>query len=125
MKYQPINGWTRDLMIKAIWQGNNGTKSIAYENVCRYRGPGGNKCAIGVFIPDDVYDSGYTEGMSATDLLDLFPGLKSYMPLADAIALDWLQRTHDHAGISDPRPLLEGWILENVEDGNDVKGDAT
>lgn len=32
-----------------------GTQSMRHDGVCAYRGPGGNKCAVGVLIPDDMY----------------------------------------------------------------------
>jgi hypothetical protein len=36
---------------------------------CRYRGPGGTKCAVGILIPDDAYDP-RMEGCSAKGLFD-------------------------------------------------------
>jgi hypothetical protein len=34
-------------------------------NDCKYRGPNGNKCAIGVLIPDELYDEEWDGGRGA------------------------------------------------------------
>ena len=115
MKYQALNGWTKGSILEAIAKGNLGARSIAGIR-CAYRGDGGNKCAIGVFIPDEVYSED-CEQQTVDYLLEQYPGLRAYMPL-EVDALLSLQAIHDHAVMGskelDPRPVLLDWIKKNV-----------
>jgi hypothetical protein len=118
-KYQPINGWTKAEIINAITQGNQGTRSMRQldprrSHVCSYRGVGGNKCAVGIFIPDDLYHED-CERRQAWQLLRDYPGLKEFMPLP-VDALDWMQDVHDYSYESDPRPALIDWVMDYVKD---------
>lgn len=117
--YKCINGFTKAKMIEMIMKGNNGTCSQDDE-ACLYRGPDGNKCVVGCFIPDDKY-SPRMEGLGFGDLLVKFPELRKYMPLGEGMST--LQRLHDNFsegltvnGSSDPRPGLIGYINVTVED---------
>lgn len=118
--YKTINGWTKAKMIKQIWAKNNGTASRSPDGLaplCRYRGDGGNACAVGCFIPDAKYQPQMDEnGSEFWNQLKLSIDLQLAMPLNTGALLE-MQRVHDTAGNSDPRPLLEKWINENVEDG--------
>jgi hypothetical protein len=115
--YKPINGWTKGEIIRAIGMRKN-VKSLGLADTCRYRGQGGAKCAVGVFIPDDEY-SDWAEGSGAYALLETFSGLRTYMPLPDH-ALWRLQRTHDciscDANINE---ALIAWVEKNVSDAGD------
>lgn len=121
--YEPINGWTKSQIIEALKRGNNGTRSVEegadeLNFQCLYRGPGGNKCGVGVFIPDDVYDQ-KIETLSAGSVLQNFPGLKDFMPLI-ASGMDRLQEVHDRCQHGkDPRPLMIQWVEVNVKETND------
>jgi hypothetical protein len=85
-----------------------------------YRASDGNKCAIGCFIPDDIYHP-EMENQGLYTLLNKWSGLSFYMPLY-ADGLDGLQRVHDGLAISqstlglDPRPVCINWIRENCVD---------
>jgi len=115
LKYQALNGWTKETILLAIAKGNLGVRSIA-DSRCAYRGGGGNKCAVGVFIPDEVYSKD-CECQTIDYLLEQYPGLHSYMPL-EVDALLSLQAIHDHAVVGskelDPRPVLLDWVKKNV-----------
>lgn len=65
------------------------------EELCRYRGQNGTKCAIGCLIPDELYKS-RMEGFSISSLLydDDF-GLKTYFDGVDKRILSNLQLIHD------------------------------
>lgn len=114
MKYQTKNGWTKSLMIQAINIGNNGKVSLnESRNNCVYRASDGNKCAVGCFIPDDIYHISLE-----TRNLPYFSGLEDFLPL-EIFACILLQKTHDNCQIdmnTDPRPACIKWIEENVED---------
>ncbi len=51
-----------------------GERSVEAGDVCRYRGRGGMKCVVGVFIPDDRY-SPVLEGRDVSDLLRHHPNV--------------------------------------------------
>lgn len=115
MKYQPINGWTKARIIEAI-QTKMLDHPSTYGNSCEYLAEDGNRCAVGVFIPDK--HKGQTYFGFVHDLLQTFPDLKEVVPL-DLAALQTLQTIHDMAADvdrSDRRPKLIAWIEENVED---------
>lgn len=118
--YKAINGWTKAKMIEKIYKGNNGKRCTNSVNgICAYRGRGGdnfgNSCAVGVFIPDDLYTENM-EGLSAIGLINNYPVLVDYVPLPKD-GLDDLQSVHDkNNGIEDVREELKTWINTNVED---------
>lgn len=70
------------------------TKKEGYHVRCLYRN-GENRCAFGLLIPDDKYDSAW-EGDSASALLcrDSFPDI---IEPTSASFYDDLQACHDHA----------------------------
>jgi len=75
---------------------------------CRYRGPGGTACAVGVLIPDAVYDP-EMEGAGVMLLIDNFgPNLPPWMR-DNFELLDRLQMVHDQEAhwISDERMRFE------------------
>lgn len=48
----------------------NWVQSVNKDGECAYRGPAGNKCAVGELIPDDQYDPEWdVEGISADYLM--------------------------------------------------------
>lgn len=120
--YQPLNGWTKETIIQAIQTKNKGTPSVTRNGVsCSYFGEGGNRCAVGCFIPDNfvVQVSSWEEeclkhgeGYGAKELFSEFPEMG--LPL-EPDALENLQSVHDRADkTQDPRPALIKWVEENV-----------
>lgn len=114
--YELQNGWTKKQMKKAILQGNMNTKSLAY-GYCAYNAPDGNRCAVGCFIPDDIYFKDM-EGQNIELLAHSYPGINSYLPI-DAEGLCWLQLTHDNFvqyGTNTMHSVLLKWIEDNVQE---------
>jgi hypothetical protein len=115
MCYKPVNGWTKDAIIKQLRLKNNGSKSEVYESDgklhCRYRGDNNNACSIGCFIPDDLYNT-TMEGLGVSHLLERFP-LADKMPLP-LEALIRLQCVHD-LRLGDVRENMIDWVLKNVD----------
>lgn len=70
--------------------------SIEY-NVCLYRGPNGEKCAFGIFIPDDLYHGGL-EGRPANIILEKFAPELNLNP-EDGQFFSELQKCHDYAAL--------------------------
>jgi hypothetical protein len=111
MKYQCINGWTKEKMIahiKAEFRGK-----AAQGLTCKYRALNGAKCVVGMFLPDDKYIP-EMEGQSALGLLKNHPSVVPYMPL-EKTSLDELQMCHDD---SEPESTLQdllNWVESNVQ----------
>lgn len=62
---------------------------------CAYRGNDGRKCAIGVLIPDNIYDPVMdVQGMSVNGLLYTYKNLPDFF-YNNAPLLNALQRAHD------------------------------
>jgi hypothetical protein len=88
-----------------VVEGN--PRSMDEDGDCVYRGPEGQKCAVGIFIPDTEYRSGI-EGSDAKALLSGSDCPPSLVPMREhADLLDDLQIAHDGAcngnGDVDPR----------------------
>ena len=122
--YKTINGWTKKKMSQAIMERMLDHRSVghALEHTpakCRYRAPDGNRCAVGVFIPDELYTPDMDTRL--TSHIQPFPWnggpIGALMPLTIHGLLE-LQHVHDdYTGPDpDPRPALLAWINENVED---------
>lgn len=85
--------------------------------VCRYRNPDGLKCAVGEFIPDEVYDPRFESyGISGNTFYKHLDAIVPYMPL-EAEAMGRLQHVHDKE--SEPESTVNqrliDWVNENVE----------
>lgn len=119
--FETINGFTKARIVDMIINGNKGYPSNAgrTDPNCNYRGVGDNKCAVGCFIPDNLYNANM-EGYGIGNLLIKFPDLNRVMPLPFR-ALEQLQATHDkYSGTElDPRPDLINWIDKNILDACD------
>jgi hypothetical protein len=86
---------TRQEIFNKVWQHaviEQQPPSITYENQCRYRGPDGTKCFIGVIIPDEKYDPSF-EKSSLRHILEvlnfdveLSPFLRSLQCIHDSCA---------------------------------------
>lgn len=80
-----------DLMVTHL--RNQKLRSAIYDGhnrYCVYRSPDGLKCAVGVLIPDEFYDSNL-EGQPASSLTNLIPFLQN----VDKYFLDKMQEIHD------------------------------
>jgi hypothetical protein len=115
--YQALNGWTKKQIILAIKTGNKGTVSLKYQDFqsqaqgCAYRGFDGNKCIVGCFIPDSLYDP----SMEGTTIEQLSI-LHDCMPLPIK-ALEELQYMHDITSWQDdPRPEAIQRVQNNLKD---------
>jgi len=123
--YKTINGWTKAKMIEQIKLRNNSTKSMEESGFCMYRGPNNNACAVGCFIPDELYVPRMEKGYPARSLVREFINIRDSMPL-DPYGLAAMQNIHDYnAGDTQTRyrypqlnvvERLTAWINENVED---------
>lgn len=114
MKYRTLNGWTKESMIKHI---ENEMKDWPSEKdgTCVYRAEDGNKCLVGCFIPDELYEPEFDQllDFAGIDLFDQRPELIYKMPL-ETNAMVILQELHDTTSMN-PKPILKKWINENVE----------
>ena len=75
-------------------------RSVNQYNKCMYRGDGGKMCAVGVLIPDELYDDSM-EHCTVESILDGHYDLEFLKP--HVTILDELQVVHDH---KDPRMWL-------------------
>src|ERR1700677_2647336 len=98
--FKPINGFTKE-SIKAHIEKNFVCKSLTESGTsCAYRGAKGAKCAVGMFIPDEMYDpmmDRASGGYNVSHVLAEWPELKRVMPLS-VEAMGRLQMIHDTGG---------------------------
>jgi hypothetical protein len=85
-------------ILKVIMQGK---PSATPDGRCRYRGPNGTKCAVGMLIPDDLYDS-HIEDKSAGPMLQYLQAKHPNNPYVGLLicmihALGDVQYAHDRA----------------------------
>jgi hypothetical protein len=118
--HNPMPGWTKSSIIAQLKRRNNGNKSVnSVNNNCAYRGENGNACAIGCFLPDDLY-SRSMEGMNIHQLFKLLGGTNAitWMPLS-VLAMEELQAVHDYSGKGKGEALkaMVDWVTKNVSDG--------
>ena len=96
--YNTTNGWTKDDMIAHILCNFKGISAkVNCENnlgFCLYRGPNGRKCAVGMFIPDKLYQLRF-EDVSAQSVLCDEVKLEKLMPL-NIDGMTALQNVHDN-----------------------------
>lgn len=112
MKYQCINGWTKEKMIEHVKKEFKG-KSINSNGNCVYRGPNGTKCAVGMFIPDNKYDEHMDDsGSNGSFSVIKRYNLKDFMPLK---LMGNFQACHDESEPKDTLNDLINFIETNVE----------
>lgn len=110
--YIPINGWTKVKILEHIKKEFKGKSMFEDGERCAYRGPQSRKCAIGMFIPENLYNVDM-EGKSAISVFK-FPEIEKVVPL-HVKALLQLQIVHDE---SKPDKTLENmidWVETNVK----------
>jgi hypothetical protein len=112
--YKTINGWTKQKMIDHI-NCNFTIQSMDQRgDTCMYRGVSGAKCAIGLFIPDELYNVSM-ERQYLPFLIKLEPKLSFAMPLEQE-AMSLLQNVHDRSSTNDVLLLMIEWIKDHVEE---------
>jgi hypothetical protein len=116
--YKTINGWTKESMIAHVrvnFKGKGVKPDDSGDSYCVYRGPNRAKCAVGMFIPDELYDPKMDSGHSVavSDLLALEPRLKNVMPL-EVLELRSLQLFHDRSRPENTLANMIKWIENNV-----------
>jgi hypothetical protein len=119
--YKTKNGWTKEKIFEHVLSNFLGKSVNKMGGKCVYRGPNGKKCAVGMFIPDEKYDSRMDKGAltndtSAINILRKFEYLQEYMPL-DIPGMVVFQRNHDCA-VNDVDCLnnMLDFIEKQVED---------
>lgn len=93
-KYKLKKGWTKAKVLAMFKKGNNGTQAQS-GGQCQYLTEDGNKCAVGVFIPEG--HESQNEIAMVKELLVNYPELTKHMPL-NSKALQWMQAYHDCCG---------------------------
>lgn len=84
---------------------------------CKYRGPNGLKCAIGILIPDHLYNPVFDgtlsqakafglKGLSIRRLMKAVPALQDYLGAENLDILNELQSIHDDVDPSSWRVRL-------------------
>lgn len=115
-KYKTLNGWNKKSIVdhfKLNFKGKAFRSLVSGVNNCAYRGDEGTKCAVGLFIPDELY-SPTMEGHLYNDLIRRF-SVEHLMPLSRH-GMESLQRVHDSSFTLTTFDQILGWIEENVED---------
>lgn len=72
-----------------------GKKSRAPNGSCKYRGPDGLKCAVGVLIPDSEYVPGFDNATTLDEVRRRCPSLRGL----DYDFLLSVQRLHDNENV--------------------------
>lgn len=79
MQLEPLS---QQEIFNRVWQHfiiERQPRSVTSDGHCRYRGPEGAKCAVGLFIPDDCY-SPWMEGLGADCILAEARNQKHVLP---------------------------------------------
>ncbi len=114
--YTPINGFTKQSMIKVIereFKGKAVTEAVdGTPSRCVYLNNEGKKCAVGCFIPDGHEALKFGEG--ARSLVARFWELKLPLPVTGLIEF---QETHDYMRaehFEEQKQVLIDWINSRV-----------
>lgn len=113
--YTLINGWTKESLIAHVKKNFKG-RSVNSEGKCSYRGSKGKKCAVGMFIPDDLY----TPDMEQEPLKSIMgiSGLGGKMPF-ERKGMAMFQNAHDTLNLNtkkDGMRYLIQWIENNAQE---------
>ena len=90
-----LNGWTREKVeahVRAEFKGK--AESGGDDGTCLYKTDDGKKCAVGMFISDDIYIE-EMEHKTAQSLFRKYPDLIGMMPFSTLNMYDW-QNVHDN-----------------------------
>ncbi len=109
--HKPINGFSKEKIIKVIQMRMLDHQSY-HGGYCRYKAPDGNRCAVGVFIPNGHKSESST--LAVDRLLEKYSDLLDKMPLGK-VGMTVLQIVHDQSRNVDPRPAIIDWVQKHVE----------
>lgn len=111
MRHNCINGWTKAKMLEVVEA--RPSKLPAFQNgQCVYLTGDGNKCGVGLFIPDG--HEGQKHHGYVSSLLESHPDLSKIMPL-EYTGLKEFQNCHDSVNLTcDAKAAMIEWIKENV-----------
>lgn len=114
-EYKLINGWSKLDLINKIETDFKGKSVAENGRSCLYRGLDGKKCAVGLFIPDELYNPAF-ENRSFFWITMNAPDLLNFMPM-DAESMNALQWAHDKSKIETSKAQILKWIDTNIKDG--------
>lgn len=110
-----INGWTKETMIAHIRDNFKGKSVDTLSRRCLYRGPNETKCAVGIFIPDSLYNIKMeTQDNTSAGTVIYDYDLGGVMPLEVSGMTD-LQRAHDRSCPDQTLDAMINWVETNVE----------
>lgn len=122
MRYDTRLGHSKDSIIAVIRSRFTGmalsgkVNEFSTKPQCAYLSPQGNRCAIGLYIPDGHAAQRYDGAVCG--LLCRHDDLQAYMPFDNAEALSAFQNAHDgldpKATVSEQMQCLIEWVQENV-----------
>lgn len=120
--YKPINGFTKAKILEILKARKHTEPASTSDGLsCVYLSDDGNKCAVGMFIPDG--HPGQKMTGVVTSLLKVHPDLAALMPLPPDV-MYILQTYHDQLDPSeDAKALMIGWVETNVAD-DEIKPEA-
>lgn len=114
--YKCINGWTKSKMLKVVKARRYNCRSTEHD-ICAYLSSNGNKCALGLFIPNRHL--GLQTSGNYHDLIRKCPDLLDKMPLTKSGMIK-LQIVHDLCDESpykgNAKAAMIDWIEKNVEE---------
>ncbi len=119
--FTTVNGWTKDSIVAHIEAHFTGKSFVlnpdTHKDECKYRGPNGEKCAVGLFIPDDKYRPSMDINCEnhATGIIERYR-LSNIMPL-DIQGMQAFQQVHDNSTPSECKGNMLAWVRENVSNG--------
>lgn len=121
-KFKPVNGWTKTKIIERIRRQFKGKSVVTHPlngEVCKYRGPNGKKCAIGMFIPDSKYKKSMDKGggQGVESLIEDYPKIADILPL-DREGCSEFQSVHDGLddlySVEEQKQALIFWVKQHV-----------
>lgn len=114
MNRQEIYNTVKEHLLKQGRKSAETTDDPFTPDACKYRGPDGTKCAIGVLIPDELY-SPDMEGRGIRRLAQ-YTDLRAYLNMLDAATdnlLYDLQTVHDGFAVLDWPKRLERVAIQH------------
>lgn len=113
-EYKLINGWSKLDLINKIETEFKGKSVAENGKSCLYRGLDGKKCAVGLFIPDELYNPAF-ENCSYFAITRKTQHLLKFMPM-DGESMDAFQFIHDSSKIETSKEEILKWIDTNIVD---------
>lgn len=110
-----FNQAAEHLLTQGVRSGFFNNENGLNEFRCMYRGPNGTKCAVGIFLDDDLAKE--CEDVEIEGVVKMFPslideGIKNNLPLVDS-----LQNCHDNQRVVDwPQALRDIAVSYGLND---------